>query len=758
MVKKNLVVKMSTALIVGALLTGCGAAAEMSELNNLTALNTETETSTVRKLSSSDEEAAVYAQVSDRTLLDLTTLEQVNATDEAAVVNYMDSVDAQLCGTLSSADGVIDEVYVNYLLMEFEKTPWYWQRTSMNIRGMDASSRSIVVDMTYKTINFPKDAKRSSFISRGEPDYDKKMQVRYERWINILASKYGYGSSNWESDLVEFKEVYGEPDEIIDEQSSKSLAAYTYETGNQKTYSGLVDDDYEQSAATMTVRYILVPQYSLGINLGFNCEHMYLLNYTLLSDPTEGREVYNVEGSASIADSVYKLLYSYYQAEDEDNYDGLYSLVDDFASIDKYYTDYFDTTYRKHNNYTITLFSVQGTEIECGVNASVKMRAKGSNMTMPLYNQRWYYKMELVDGKLKITDSLLLSEELQGEPIINTEEAETSGFTATIVLTNQDKRDLESLIANFGAVQLQGDTTSDNFSDVVDTSISENQMSSLKENFNMFSGVRKVVWITSYLQGTTNYASIKCKELYQAADNSITETSVIYEFINKAGKWYIYDYNINSHAKLDSTDLTTKNSLCIVEPGEIVNLNSQVVSTSEDDTVTPAVVDVSTIGKVTEFTEYTPVLKSGTASTGLATSSSTSLSDDKFNEWITKLVEDNNLQRTIDVDELMNNYYNAPQNIQDSLKALVANYDNYYNNYINDSQYSNEKKSIESNFTEIMLDYQDELDAYNEAVRNNQQPSEGEDSSETEEITEPTLSSDKISLYRQIFGQLKGIM
>ena len=205
--KRNTVVKIGSLFLCGALITGCGASSEINELNNLTALNTETESSTVKTLSASAEEAAVYAQVSDRTLLDLTTLEEVSATDEAAVVNYMDSVDAQLCGTMTTKDGVIGEEYVNYLLMEFEKTPYYWQRTQMNIRGMDAYSRSIIVDVKYKTINFEKDVKHASYISRGEPNYDTKVEVRFNRWLDILGSKYGYGAGDWESELKQFDQV-----------------------------------------------------------------------------------------------------------------------------------------------------------------------------------------------------------------------------------------------------------------------------------------------------------------------------------------------------------------------------------------------------------------------------------------------------------------------------------------------------------------------------------------------------------------------
>ena len=688
--KKKVVSITSLLLVSSILLSGCGNS-EISELNNISALNSESKVSGI-KLSASDEEAVVYTQVSDRTLLDLTTLESVDSTDEQEVIAYMDSVDAQLCGTLSASDGVIDEYYTNYLLMEFQKTPYYWQRSSMNIRGMDATSRSIVVDVTYKTIDYAKDVKAGSYICLGEPNYEQKLQTRYERWISILSQKYGYSNTSWESDYNQFVSVYGEPSEIIEAQKADSLTTQIYEKGNQTTYSGLVDSEEEDSSASMTVRYILVPQYTLGINQGFNCEHMYVLNYALDNDPTEEKELYNEEGSSRIADSVYELLNSYYQCEDENDFSGLYSLTSNFSELDKYYEDYFETTYRKHDNFTISLFDVSGTEIECGVSVSTKIRAKGSNMTMPIYTQRWYYTIELIDGSLKITNAVLLSTELEGEPTINTEEVETSGFTSKITLDNQDKVNLENLIANFGVLQIKGDRTSDDFSDIVDTSISQSQMTELKTSMDSVSGVTRVTWITSYLQGQSNYASIKCRELFQKDDNSIVEATVTYEFINKGNKWYVYNYTVNSSAKLDTTDLATKNSLCTVDASQVIALNSQVVSTGSDNT---QAADTGIIGTITEYDAYTPTTKTAVEETGLNTYTADSITDDLMNSSFDNLItlSENNKYTT---EGLMTLYTSAPDELKVIWRELVANYLNYTNNYINQQEYNLNKTNIEN--------------------------------------------------------------
>lgn len=280
-------------LMLASTLTACSDA-EVEELRNIEALNGESDLGSVN-MSVTDKEAAVYAQVSSRTLLDLNSLSEVSENDRQAVVAYMDSVDAQLCGTLDKTNGVIDECYTDYLLMEFQKTPYYWQRSQMQIMGMDETSRSVIVDITYKTIDFQKDVQDDSNITMGEPNYNQLLKVRYDRWIDILGTKYSFGEEEYEAMFAEFERVYGDVDEIIESQRNETLTEYVYGTGNQKTYSGLVNSDTEQIGATMRVRYVLVPQYTLGINQGFNCQHMYITDYRLNSDPTEGRTLYTEE-------------------------------------------------------------------------------------------------------------------------------------------------------------------------------------------------------------------------------------------------------------------------------------------------------------------------------------------------------------------------------------------------------------------------------------------------------------------------------
>lgn len=594
-------------------LVGCGNE-DIKSLNQLQSVDSEANVSIV-SLSATDKENLIYSQVSDRTLLDLSSLESPTAEEVEAVKVYMDSVDAQLCGVLDSSNGVIDECFTNYLLFEFQKTPYYWQRSSMSILGVDASSRSIVLDVVYNTIGFNKTVKGDSTIVLGEPNYSTKSEVRLNRYLKILDAKYK-GSTNvdWVSSLAEFEIVYGSVDTILEEQRGDSLTTAVFNYGNQISYTGLTNNDIEKSStATMTVRYVLTPEYSLGINLGLNCTHMYVVSYNLNSAEVNNEEflskVYSDE--TGIASEVKDVLNRYYICIDDENYTGLYSLVRNFGSLDKYFADYFDTAYHKYEDFSVTLHNVVGTRIECTANVSRKVRARGSEMSLPIYTDTYYYVLSLDDGVLKVEEEILLSSKLEGEPAINTTDADVTGFSTSISLSAQDKIDLENLIANFGVLQLSKDTTSAEFSKVIDTSITGSQLSALKDSMLNLEGVQRVTWITSYLQGYESYASIRCKELVQKEDGVIYDCVVTYDFLKKGGSWYICGYTVNSKNKLDATTLSTKNCLCLVTPEGIDVLDSKVTvsdsSVGEDNVV---------VGVTVEYKPYTPTIKDGSMQGG----------------------------------------------------------------------------------------------------------------------------------------------
>ena len=626
-------------------LTGCGDSDTISELNNISALNAESSVSSNYNLSYTDEQEMIYAQVSNRQLLDLSALSACSSNEIQQVRNYMDSIDNQLVGKvkvvdysddltrrtsqgLVTDDAVVNATLTDYLLSFMQQTPYYWQRTKTTIRGIDSKSRSIVVDVTYKTIGYEKEVQKDSTITLGDPNYDTLVKSRYTKYINILSTmQTNPGDPTLPEKVNDFKTYFGEPEDIIEEQNKYKPTTCIYNSGNQKTYTGLIDSDAEKSTGTMTVRYILVPEYVLGINLGVDCKHMYITDFSLDNDVTKNMSAFTQEGYQTVTDSVYSLIYSYFTALDESDFDGLYKLTDNFQTLDKHYQDVFDSTYQKHDGYSISLFDITGTHIKCGVTISTKERAKNSNMTLPVYTDRYYMELELVGDTLKVDNMVLLSRKLEGEPAITEDEVEDTGFSANIDLDNDDKVSIEKLICNFSSLQLQEDTTSDNFSSLVDTSITTNQLSALKTNMTSLTGAKKVVFLQNYQQGTSNYASVKCKELFQDDKNAIVEATTTYEFIMKGGNWYIYNYDVNSSVKLDTTNLTTTGSLCLVSPGKIESYTSQIkgsTSTNLDE--------VSDISVSFDHKEYAPTEKDGNVEQGYVQYTSADIGADEYNQ------------------------------------------------------------------------------------------------------------------------------
>lgn len=611
-------------------LAACGSTDELNTLNGLSALNSEASVTANYNLSYTDEQELIYAQVADRNLIDLSALTACSDDEINQVLNYMDSVDMQLIGKVRVVsyadhvakfmydgyledDAVLDTGMTNYLLSVMEQTPYYWQRTKTVIRGMDSVSRSIVVDVTYKTIGFQKTVVADSKIVLGEPDYDKLSESRLRKWLSILGRRQNNPNDATLYAMEQsFLEYWGNPEDIINEQRRYDPTTTVYMTGNQQTYSGLIDSAAEQTGGTLTVRYVLVPKYVLGINLGVTCEHMYLISYALDNDYTAGFTPFVQEGYQTVTDSVYNLIYSYFTCVDESDFNGLYKLTSDFQGLDKYYQDVFNSTFQKHSGFSVSLFDITGTHITCGVTISTKERARGSNITMPIYTDRYYVEIELVDDMLKVNNMVLLSRKLEGEPAIAEGERDMTGFSAVIDLDNDDKVAIEKLICDFSALQLAQDTQSDKFLDVVDGSITSNQLAMLKTNMTSLSGAQKVVFLQNYQQGTSNYASVRCKELYQSESNAIVEANCTYEFILKGGRWYIYNYDVNSSIKLDTTNLNTAGSLCLVEPNKVVSYTSQLKATGGTD-----LDDVSDISVSYDHKEYKPVLKNGIEEQGL---------------------------------------------------------------------------------------------------------------------------------------------
>jgi hypothetical protein len=512
--------------------------------------------------------------------------------------------------------------YADYMLLEFQKTPYVWQMKDYSILGVDTATKNIIVDITYDTNSTLKTVQPDSTIIKGDKDYELKMKVRYDRWMEYLAAKYGSSDRyvvNQAEDLTalkaEFESVYGPVEEIIKSQRHLSLSQEISETRTQKTYTGMTDYELEQNGATMVVRHIFEPDYVLGIQQGYTLKHMYLTDYTLKNVDTE-YPIYTGDNAGSVSDSVIELLRSYYQCKDEEDFAGLKKLTNNFQTIDRHFGDYFDITYRKHDSFTVAVHNVSNNwdanyesyapHIECIVTVSDKYRAIGSNMTMPLYTEKYYYVIDLnlEDKRLEVSQEVLLSTKLEGEPSITGKDVEVTGFSSTVVLSSKDKADITQLMADFGVWQLNDCVDDETYKaeNLIDLSLSSSEILKLQETAKSIGTdtQKKSVFLQAYIEGTTNYASIKVRELVQKESGGIRDYVITYNFINKGGKWYVYGINKNGNDVSYNGDLTTKGALCVVSVGKVEKVDVDTNSAGIDEENTAEVV------KKVDVPELTP--------------------------------------------------------------------------------------------------------------------------------------------------------
>ena len=110
MFKKKLALVLSVGIVLSTL-TGCGDYTSVKDLEQMESLNSQADSAVTSNysLSYADKQNLIYAQVADRTLLDVSKLAACSDNEIEQVVNFMNKVDQQLVGTIKTEDGVLDE-------------------------------------------------------------------------------------------------------------------------------------------------------------------------------------------------------------------------------------------------------------------------------------------------------------------------------------------------------------------------------------------------------------------------------------------------------------------------------------------------------------------------------------------------------------------------------------------------------------------------------------------------------------------------
>jgi hypothetical protein len=174
-----------------------------------------------------EREAQIYNYVTDSLTIDLTKLIKPTDEDRKSITELLGKIRAYLQGEVNAA---IDVDLANYLLMEFTKTPYIWSESSVDILGVDPSTRKMFVDVTYKTTTTPKIVIPKSVIAAGNPNEEVLLGARYQQYMTYLENKYrmtSYGeftpADNTQHLLQEWESKWGNIDLILDTQNGISL-------------------------------------------------------------------------------------------------------------------------------------------------------------------------------------------------------------------------------------------------------------------------------------------------------------------------------------------------------------------------------------------------------------------------------------------------------------------------------------------------------------------------------------------------------
>ena len=565
-------------------LGGCSNAA-VNSINKMSPL-TSLASAEGASLSHSEREDIVFQKVTDRKLLDISKLSQVPQQDADSLSDYMNKVTKVLQG---GSDTSFSDNLANYLQFEFNKTPYVWDRDAVNIIGVDTVSRRYVVDVKFKTTDALKSVIPASKICLGEPDYDLKMQLRYERYMEILNAKLatssvgGFGIAPSAvvdvsgAKIAKFEETYGGVKSIIESQKEVSRIQRMRDdwtsgkvVGGKHlgyTYNGLIDSPYEKSSATMTVRFVILKNFTLGVPVGFTCEHLYLTDYNLGTDPTKGLTATNKTGADIVSKNINDVLFRFDRCVDEDNHIGLYSLISTYSAIDKYYADMFQYTYRKLLGFTTTLYSIDGGTMTVGVDRVRKVRGKGTSMQLPTYAEKYIYTMAVVGTKIKILDEVLISSKVIGEPVIQNGSDSTSIDSSLLgnTINKENKALVCTAVTSFGKLQVNQDTSSDKFRNVVDLSLSTSEILQLKVNMLGIKASKKVTWVESWMYSSSVYCQLRLKEVYTGLDGQSYDCESEVDLMKRDGKWQVIKYDTSLIVPVSTGSVDTATALSVVE-------------------------------------------------------------------------------------------------------------------------------------------------------------------------------------------------
>lgn len=350
------------------------------------------------------------------------------------------------------------------------------------------------------------------------------------------------------------------------------------------TYPGLTEVA-STHGAEMTFRVVLQYKYSIGTDNAMCVQSVYLYDYTL--DDSDGLlDTYTtetVQNGDVLMPFIKTALKAYRRAVEESNHTGLYNLFVTYDKYDTYIADLLEYCYVSNGGFSVELIGRKGDEVAAVVTQRTKKRAKGTNMSMPTYQEQMLVKVKLcTDDKIRIVSLTTLSSTLIGEPLSVIRNVtgvseriaydSTAFSTANAVAVEEAIAGLVESELNYKAPDLRAQDY-----DIIDLGMSTTEKTSMLNSFGVTEKLgadKAVLWLTSYATKSNVYCSVNIRTVYfGAGENMDTEATV--GLINRNGVWKVMSYKRTMQVKtaVQSVDQLTDKSLAVVSRDSIEYVN-----------------------------------------------------------------------------------------------------------------------------------------------------------------------------------------
>lgn len=557
-------------------LTGCsGALANTSALtfNQIAAQKSQ-------QMTASDEEKYVYSYITDRIKVDINSLSKASDSDVSNISNLMNNVNTCLQGNMAS--NALSPAFANYLLMEFSKTPYEWQYTGDTVLGYDPASRLYFVDATYRTNGSLKSVVPNDSIVAGDPNESAEKAQRYKDYMDYMSAMYSQLPSAGALGAA-FQAKWGSMDNVINSQTSISLLQRIQKFGNpdnaigKYVYSG-VSNSSDRSGASMTLRFVLDYQFNIGQQQGMEVKSAYIKDYKVDdadSISSQAKSTGNVAGSELLTPIISTDLDAYYRAVEEGDQSGLYKLFDNYGDWAKYYKDIADYSYSKYLGYTFKILSNNNGVIQALVTRTRNVRAKGSNMSYPTYNEQVLMTFkESGNDSLKIENEEILSTSMLGEPlsvIQNVTGVSNKMLFTQASFTADNKKAVLSTMANFTKAEVDSTSSSMGYLDYVDKGINQTKLNNMMTTLNSLQPTGIMTWIVGFNSQSNMYCNLTLRQVIETS-NGTYDTQANMELVNDSGSWGIIGFERTMSVKIQ--DVNTNSYYSYAQKGKDLKFGS----------------------------------------------------------------------------------------------------------------------------------------------------------------------------------------